>query len=195
MSTLFRHFVLSSILFVASLGAQTAPVQSPAVQKMLKLFTDLTRAGSTKEKVQFQFTEGEVNEYLNYARVANPRPGLDRLTVKFFPQNYLSTFTVVDFDMVEKARPGTVPLLLKPVLSGKKAIWVDLRLNAGSGLGTFSVEKARFQNIPLPAFLVETAINVIGSRQKEKFDTSKPVPLPFGLRWITTSAQAVRGAN
>jgi hypothetical protein len=125
----------------------------------------------------------------------NPRPGLDSMTVKLFAGNYISTFTVVDFDMVEKSRPGTVPALLKPVLNGKKEIWVDVRLNAAEGVSTFSVEKAYFQSIRLPAFMVEKMINTIGARQKEQFDTSKPVPLPFALRRITTGDKVVMGEN
>lgn len=178
------------VLFVLGLGAQPA-----AVTKMLGLFGELNQAQSTKRKVRFHLTEAEVNEYLRHAWTVNPRPGLDRMTVKFFPGNYVSTFTVIDFDMVEQARPGTVPMLLKPVLSGKKEVWVDVRLNTSGGVGTFAVEKAYFQSIRLPAFMVEKMINVVGARQREKFDTSKPVPLPFGLRQIATGDKTVSGEN
>lgn len=187
--------VISIRLMVVLFPVLCASSQPAAVQKVLKLFGDLNQAQSTKAKVRFQLTEAEVNEYLQHARAVNPRPGLERVTVKFFPGNYISTFTVVDFDMVEKARPGTVPLMLKPVLNGKKEVWVDLRLNAAGGVGTFAVEKAYFQSIRLPAFMVEKMINVVGSRQKEKFDTSKPVPLPFGLQSVVTRDKAVAGEN
>lgn len=180
------------LILVSMLSAAAQPA---AVQKVLKVFDDLNRAQSSKAKVRFELTEAEVNEYLQHARTVNPRPGLDKLTVKFFPGNYISTFTVVDFDMVEQARPGTVPGLLKPVLNGKKEVWVDIRLNAAGGLSTFSVEKAYFQSIRLPAFMVEKMINVVGSRQKEKFDTSKPVPLPYKLQSIVTGDKSVRGEN
>lgn len=169
--------------------------QPASVQKVLGLFDELNQARTTQRKVRFQLSEAEVNEYLQYARTANPRPGLDRVTVKFFPANYVSMFTVIDFDMVEQARPGTVPVLLKPVLNGKKEVWIDLRVNANGGVGTFSVEKAYFQSIRLPAFLVEKMINVVGSRQRENYDTSKPVPLPFGLRTIAVSDKGMAGEN
>jgi len=182
--------ILLVVFPVLCVGAQPA-----SVQKVLRLFDELNRAQSTKQKVRFQLTEAEVNEYLQHARTVNPRPGLDKLTVKFFPGNYISTFTVVDFDMVEQARPGTVPTLLKPVLNGKKEVWVDLRLNAAGGFSTFTVEKAYFQSIRLPAFMVEKMINVVGSRQKEKFDTSKPVPLPFALKSVITTDKSVAGEN
>ncbi len=184
-----RRLIL--ILFAAAL----ASAETPAVKKVLGTFNDLNRAKSTKQKVQFYWTEGELNEYLQSAQKTNPRPGLDSLSIKLFPANYISTFTVIDFDAVEKWRPGTVPGLLKPVLHGKKAIWVDVRVNANNGQGTFAIEKAYFENIRLPAFMVEKMISVVASRQREKYDTSKPVPLPFGLQKIWTGEKAVAGEN
>jgi len=172
-----------------------AGAQPASVQKVLQLFGDLNQAQSTRKKVRFALSEAEVNEYLRHAQVVNPRPGLAGMTVKFFPANYVSTFTVIDFDMVEQARPGTVPTLLKPVLNGKKEIWVDVRIAANGGVGTFSVEKAYFGSIRLPAFMVEKMIHVLGERQKEKFDLSKPVPLPFGLRSVVTGDKSVAGEN
>ncbi len=169
--------------------------QPPAVMRVLKLFGELNEAQSTGKKVRFELSEADVNEYLRHARQVNPRPGLDKLTVKFFPGDYVSTFTVIDFDLVEQARPGTVPALLKPVLNGKKEIWVDVRLHTAGGYGTFSVEKAYFQSIRLPAVLVEKMINVVGARQREKFDTSKPVPLPYKIQRIGAGEKTMTGEN
>ncbi len=186
------NFFRRCLLVFLAVGAWAQP---PEVQKMWKLFGDLAQASGAHRKMRFQLTEQEVNDYLRSALILNPRPGLDKLTTKFFPGNYVSTFTVIDFDMVEKARPGTVPTILRPVLNGKKEVWIDVRLRAVDGFGTFSVEKAYFQSIRLPAFMVEKMINVVGARQREKFDTSKPVPLPFGLRSLVTGDKTVAGEN
>ena len=132
---------------------------------------------------------------MRHALRVTPRPGLDSLQVKIFPYNYVSTYTVVDFDAVERWKPGTVPALLRPVLNGKKAVWVDYRFKAENGLATFSVEKAYFQSIRLPAFFVEKMIQIVAARQPEKYDTTKPVPLPFGLRRITTRDHVAAGEN
>jgi hypothetical protein len=106
------------------------------------------------------------------------------VTVKVFANNYISTFTVVDFDAIEQWRPGTVPVLLRPVLNGKKAIWLDIRFQANNGAAAFSVEKAYFQRIRLPAFFVEKMIHIVAARQPEKYNTSKRLPLPFGLKQV-----------
>jgi hypothetical protein len=184
-----------------AVAAEPAGVPPGAVSKVLDLFQRLQTAEKQKQekkpvnRVQFQLTETEVNEYARYARQVNPRPGLDSVTVKFFPQDYYSTFTVIDFDAVEKWKPGTVPLLLKPVLSGKKSIWVDYRVQANAGVVTFKVEKAYFGSIRLPGFFVEKMIEVVAARQPEHYDAAKPVPLPFGLRKVWTGDKMVMGEN
>jgi hypothetical protein len=188
-------------LFLVVTLALAAHGESPAVTKVLNLFNSLNQAQAAKaagqpvQKVNFALTDAEVNEYLRHARTVNPRPGLDNMRVQFYPSNYVATLVTIDFDAVEKFRPGTVPTLLRPILSGKRAVQVDVRLQPANGATTFSVEKASFESIRIPAFVVEQMIAAVASRQKEKYDTTKPVPLPFGLRTISTDQGKVTGAN
>jgi hypothetical protein len=176
--------------------AAAAPVQPPAATKMLNLFQALlTSQDHNSQRISFSFTESELNEYLSYSLQTVPRPGIRSVTVKVFAYDYISTFTVVDFDAIERWKPGTVPALLRPVLNGKKAIWLDVRFQAKNGTATFSVEKAYFQSIRLPAFFVEKMIQIVAARQPEKYDTSKPLPLPFGLKQVSTKEHLVTGEN
>jgi hypothetical protein len=192
-----------SVYLAAALGLAAAPSlgESAAVPKVLDLFRRLQAAEQQKmqkkpvDRVNFKLTEAEVDEYAAHALRTTPRPGLESLTVKIFPNNYYSTYTVIDFDAVERWKPGTIPTLLKPVLSGKKSIWVDYRVETQNGLVTFSVEKAYFGSIRLPAFFVQKMIQVVAARQPEHYDTSKPVPLPFGLRRVWTADKVVMGEN
>ena len=170
------------------------------VTKFLSTFDELRAAQAENAKgghkrVSFQFSDAEINEYMRYSLQATPRPGLRSVTVKIFPQNYISTFTVVDFDAVERWHPGTIPTLLKPVLNGQKSIWVDYRINAQDSKMTFSVEKAYYENVRLPAFFVEKMIQIVAARQPEHYDTSKPVPIPFGLRQVWTADHVMQGQN
>jgi hypothetical protein len=188
-----------TIALASAFAAGAVPSVTPAVSKVQNLFQELQAAQSKgpgqSKPVHFQLSEAEVNEYLAYARQTQPRPGLESVTVKFFPNNYVSSYTVVNFDAVEQWKPGTIPFALRPVLTGKKAIWVDVRFRAQNGTMTFSVEKAYFGSIPIPTFLVEKVIQVVAARQPEKYDTSKPVPLPFGLRRAWTGLHLAAGEN
>lgn len=176
--------------------AATGPALSPAVTKVLNLFQELEAAqqGSGK-RVSFILSDSEINEYLSYSLRTQPRPGLCSASVKLFPDNYVSFFVVADFDAIESWKPGSIPPLLRPILSGRKEIWLDVRFRISDSAVTFSVEKAYFQKVRLPAFLVEKLIELVAARQPEKYDTRKPVPLPFGLRHVSTGQHVVSGAN
>ncbi len=188
-----RRFVISIVVLST---AAAAPVQTPAVTKMLNLFQALQASGDhNPQHVSFSLTESELNEYLSYSLQTIPRPGIRSVTVKVFAYNYISTFTMVDFDAIERWKPGTVPALLRTVLNGKKAIWLDVRFQATNGAATFSVEKAYFQQIRLPAFFVQKMIQIVAARQPEKYNTSKPLPLPFGLKQVSTKEHLVAGEN
>ena len=60
---------------------------------------------------------------------------------------------------------------------------------------TFSVEKAYYQNVRLPAFVVDKIIATVAARQPEKYDTSKPIPIPFGLKDLSTTNPVIHGEN
>jgi hypothetical protein len=120
---------------------------------------------------------------------------VDSITVKMFPKDYISTFTRVDFDAIERWHPGTIPTVLKPILKGKKAIWIDCRIHASDANLTFTVEKARYEDLPLPAFFVNKMIQIMAARQPEKYDTTKPLTMPFGLHRIWTDQSLIHGNN
>jgi hypothetical protein len=163
------------------------------------MFRELREAeaqpASTRRHVSFALSDSEINDYMRYALRTIPRPGLDSVTVKLFPHNYVSTFSVVDFDAVQRWKPDAIPLLLRPVLHGKQSIWVDCRFAAANSTITFSVEKAYYDKLRLPAFFVEEMIHIIAARQPERYDTSHPLPLPFSLRQVWAESHIVKGNN
>src|SRR5262249_33654025 len=134
--------------------------QPPATMKVLGVIKNL-QAGPTK----FELTESEINQHIVYSLKTTPRPGLDSMLVKFFDGNYVSTYTTVDFDAVEKWKAGTIPTVLRPVLSGKCNIWVDIRFFVSNGAATYKIEKAYYGKVPIPAIVLQKAIQVIAARQ------------------------------
>ena len=176
----------------------TPPGPPPVAVKFLDLFERLRDAqdpDGDRAHIAFQLSETEIDDYLRYSLKSTPRPGLESVTVKLFPKDYISTFTKVDFDAVERWHPGTIPTVLRPFLKGKKSIWVDCRIHAADSKLSFTVEKARYEDLPLPAFFVEKMIQIMAARQPEKYDTSKPMPIPFGLHKVWTSGHSIYGNN
>jgi hypothetical protein len=187
-------------LFVLSFPLAAAePVPPPVVGKFLAMFDRLRAAEAqppnTRPHVEVAMPESEINEYMQYSLRATPRPGVESVNIKIFPKNYISTFTVVDFDAIERWKPGTIPTLLRPVLRGKQSVWVDYRFGTSNGALTFSVEKAYYDKVRLPAFLVEKMISIVASRQPEHYDTSKAMPLPFALKNLWTDGQTLKATN
>ena len=200
MRACFSTAIVTGAALVAAAAAEPPVAASPSAEKILRLFDNLraaetARQAGRRQPVSFQLTDGEINEYMRYALKTAARPGIESVNVKLFANNYVSTFTLVDFDAVERWNPGAIPGLLRPVLSGKKSVWVDCRFQTTGGQATFSVEKAYYQNVRLPAFCVAKVIQIVAARQPEKYDTSKPLPLPFGLRQVWTADHAVMGQN
>jgi hypothetical protein len=193
-------FIGAAPVFSAgTVAAPTTPAPPPVAARILDLFDRLRAAeehkGDADSNVSFKLNADEVNDYMRYALKTTPRPGLESVSVKFFPKDYVSTFTKVDFDAVEQWKPGTIPTLLRPFLKGKKTILIDFRVKAVNSNLTYTVEKARYDDMILPAFFVEKMIQIVAARQPEKYDTSKPIPLPFGLNAITTGEKFVTGHN
>jgi hypothetical protein len=182
--------ILFGFLLLAA-GDAPVPPQPDSVTKMLDLFDRLR----SDKKTNFQLTEAEVNEYMVAALKRQPRPGVQSAQIKFFPKNYVTTFTLVDFDAIEKWKPGTIPALLRPALTGKKTVWIDVRFQVAGSRLTYTIEKAYFEKIWLPAPLVQKMIEVVAARQPEHYDTGKPMALPFNLQDLRTSDKSISGNN
>ena len=142
---------------------------------------------------RFEWTEAEVNRNIDFSLKTAPRPGLDSLVLKFFDGNYVSTYTAVDFDAVEKWKPGTIPKLMRRILNGKRSILIDLRFFVNDAHATFKIEKASYEGIPIPPLIVEKVIQAVAARQPEKYDSLSPLPLPLGMVNMWTKAQLVVG--
>jgi len=200
-----KNWALILFVIAAQAAPNTPPIPPvgppPAVAvRILALFDQLraaeaSKAHGTAQHVAFRLSDSEINEYMQYSLRTVPRPGIESVTVKVFPNNYVSTFVVVDFDAVERWHPGTIPAILRPALNGRKSVWVDYRIQSQNSKFTFSVEKAYYQNVRMPALFVDKLIGIVAARQPEKYDTSKPIPLPFGLRQLWTSSRVIQGQN
>jgi outer membrane protein OmpA-like peptidoglycan-associated protein len=171
----------NAIVAEKSFPTPEAPVPTPASAKVLDLLSRLQTL--PPQPVRFRLSDDEVNQYIIYALLTSPRPGVASVHLKFFTHNYLSTLTVIDFDAIERWSPGLVPGFFD--LTGKKAIWVDLRFSIDKGSISYKVEKAFYQDKNLPHWLAEKIIQTIGARQPENLG-GQEMPVPFRLRRIQT---------
>jgi hypothetical protein len=146
------------------------------------------------QEIGFQFPENEINEYLAYSLRTKPRPGISRAAVKLLPNDEIAALIEIDFDTLKKWPSWSMPALLEPLLSGRRAIRVDAQFHASDGALTFTLNGAYAPNgsVILNKFMLDM-IQSVAIHQPEWYDTSRPVPLPFGLEKVWTQNQLVGG--
>ena len=148
-----------------------------------------------RQHVAFRLSEDAINDYMVFALARTPRPGIESVHVKIFPHNYISTVSEIDLDAIQQRLPFGVATLFGAVLTGKATVWVDYRFQVRDGQATFVVEKAYYGTKSLSPAWVSKLIQALGSLQPERFDTERPVPLPFGLREAATDTGVIAGTN
>ena len=171
------------------------------VERMLGFFDSLRKAGTEQAAhreaphVEERFADGEINEYLAYALKTAPRPGVKSIHIECADGNYIATTVVADLDALERWKPGTIPFALRWALSGIKTLRVDLRFRqtADSVVG-LSVEKAYYQDLRIPAWLVQEMMSILAARQPEHYDTNH-LTLPMGLRRMWTTGHTINAMN
>lgn len=164
------------------------PMITPTISHILDLLSKLNTV--PRQPVVLHLSDAEVNEYLTYALLISPRPGIDSVSIKFFPHNYISTVIIIDFDLLEKWSHGLIAGL--PGLAGKKALWIDLRFSLNAGTLSWTVEKAYYANKRLPEFLAEKILETIGAHQRENA-SGLEMAVPFGMRHIQTGEHFIEG--
>ena len=168
---------------------------------MLDLFDRLRQAEAAQAAhrsvphVESRFSDGEVNDYLAYALKTAPRPGVKAIHVECADGNYISATVMTDLDALERWKPGTIPGALRWVLSGTKSLRVDLRFRQNTDkLVGLSVEKAYYQDVRIPALVVEEMMKIVAARQPEHYDTNHLL-LPMGLRRLWTTGHTIGVIN
>jgi len=132
--------------------------------------------------VSFRLSEDEVNQYLVFALLKAPRPGIASIALKFFPNDYVSTLTVIDFDEIERWSPGLVCRR-----SGPQRETCDL-----DRFALFSRQRNRklqdreglLSRQDLASLSAEKIVQTLGARQPEGFGGDQDIVLPLGLRRI-----------
>jgi hypothetical protein len=171
------------------------------VERMLGFFESLRNAGREQEAhravphVEARFADGEVNEYLAYALKTAPRPGVKSIHVECADGNYIATTVVADLDALERWKPGTIPPALRWALSGTKTLRVDVRFRQSTDrLVGLTVEKAYYQDLRVPALVVQEMMRTLAARQPEHYDTNN-LTLPMGLRRMWTTGRTISATN
>lgn len=144
--------------------------------------------------VQFQFTETEVNSWVSTQLKARRYMGVEKAAFKFFDGNYVSTYSTVDFDQVQRWQSHIIPSAAKLFLNGKRDLWVDFRFRSEGGQIALQVEKAYIDSVRVPNPVANGLMQMVAAAAGEPDPTSLfPMPLPLAKIW--TEGHELRGGN
>jgi len=144
--------------------------------------------------VQFQFTETEVNSWVSKQLKARRYMGIEKAVFKFFDGNYVSTYSTVDFDQVQRWQSHVIPSAAKLFLNGRRDLWVDFRFQSEGGKIALRVEKAYIDNVHVPNAAANGLLQMVAAAADEPDPTSmSPMPLPLAKIW--TEGRELRGGN
>jgi hypothetical protein len=174
-------------------GAVTQGVAQ--IQEVLETLARFDQNGRPAgQKISFEIPERAVNEYLAYALRNRPRPGIAGASVTMGARNEVEAAVEVDFDAVQQWSPDLVPEPLRPLLHGKSAVRISAQFQSGNGEVTVTVKQALMPDgSALPGPVAAGLVRAIGQHQPEKYDTSKPITLPFGLKRLWIEKRTVCG--
>jgi len=174
------------VLLINVYGALAAGQGTSApVERMLSTLSSYARSGNPPgQRVAFEFPEAMVNAYLTMSLAQQPRPGIERATVKLLPANRMTVQADLNFDaMAERFSKKTAESL-----KGVHAVTIELHFTVQEGKVRIEWDRFLVGDKPLAAPLSAEVVQVLGAMQPEKFNTASAIPLPYGLKRLSTSA-------
>ncbi len=183
-----------ALIAIAALALGQAPESQPAVspdpaaERVEKMLDELEarEKAQDKEKRTYILTESDLNAFLAAKIKERPRKDVESLRIEM-KEAIFTTFLKVNFDEVDIKGDSVTKSLLKALLRGTQTIEFDGRLKTEDGKGTYEVERATLNGMPLPPSLVNSILSAVGRRQDPPFDPMEPFDLPYGIKTVKVS--------
>lgn len=145
------RLVLAAAVLVP-LGAVAQSPQSQADAAVTK-FDRVMNPPAAKSERRTVISQSELNAYLRYKASWLPQ-GITDASVGFLDANHISTSVIADLDHVRQRSSGG---WFDPTayLKGKLPVFVSGTLTTGGGRGTFQLERATVDGIPVPPVFIQ----------------------------------------
>jgi len=180
-----RH--TSFLVFLINVYGALAAGQgtSAPVERMLSTLSSYDRSGNPPgQRVAFEFPEAMVNAYLAMSLAQQPRPGIERADLKLLPGNRITVQAQLNFDaMADRLSKKTAESL-----KGVQPVTIELHFSVQEGKVRIEWDRFAVGDKALAAPVSAEVVRVLGAMQPEKFNTASPIPLPYGLKRLSTAA-------
>ncbi|MBI4444555.1 MAG: hypothetical protein HY645_01495 [Acidobacteria bacterium] len=163
-----------------------AEFADPRVEKIEGVLKQLesNHTSGTGANRSYLMTEPDLNSYLEAKVRQNDPKGVKDLKV-YLKGGVFTASVVMDLNDLElKGDPMTLNLF-KALLTGNPRVELDGRLTTHEGQGTYTLEGARINDMPVPPAVVNALIKTIGKKQDPPFDPTEPFEMPWGIKSVT----------
>jgi hypothetical protein len=182
---------LISCITVLLISGGTLAAQEELAAPVRSVLSSLAQhAGEEKparQRIAFEFPDVVVNSYL--ASVLGSRPGIESASAKFLAGNRVSFEARLNFDQIAAGLPQDQ----RQELSGTLPVSGEATFQMRDGAVAVTLGKFLVNGKALAPPLAMEVVSLFGALQPEKFNPRKPVPLPFGLRKLSTTAGVISG--
>ncbi len=160
----------------------------PAAERVQKMLDELEARESAQDKGKrtYILAESDLNAFLAAKIKERPRKDVESLRIEM-KEEIFTTFLRVDMDQVDIKGDSMTKSLLKVLFRGKQTIEFDGRLKTDNGKGTYEVERATLNGMPLPPSLVNSILSSVGRQQDPPFDPMEPFDLPYAIKTVKIS--------
>ena len=177
--------ILLGGLFTPLPGEELTPravsaLAAESFETKLNRIKDFIPAKKSGRNQTVYFTEDEINAWLTLRLKPSAHPSLKNLAV-VLEDNHALVTADIDFDHLNDDSSTLLPKIIAIMFSGVHTITAHGKITSGNGQGMFEVDKANFDKLSIPVYMVKEIIAAVGLRQPHPIDLTKSSPLPFDL--------------
>lgn len=152
--------------------------EDPAT-RVHQVLVKLKEPKKNKRSERFVFTGEELNAFADAVIQGEKRLGVEKLRLGL-KQDGFSARAVINMDEVQLS--GIAFRMFRAVMSGMQTLEAEGKFTTANGKGVCKITSSSFNNLPVPAWLVNAVIGYLGKRQPPHIDISEPFDLPYGIR-------------
>ncbi len=184
----FALIAVAAVALGQTPNSPPAGSPDPAAERVEKMLDELEarEMAQDKEKRTYILAESDLNAFLAAKIKERPRKDVESLRIEM-KEEIFTTFLRVDMDQVDVKGDSMTKSLLKVLFRGKQTIEFDGRLKTDNGKGTYEVERATLNGMPLPPSLVNSILSAVGRQQDPPFDPMEPFDLPYAIKTVKVS--------
>lgn len=147
-------------------------------------YSSLDPSKRRERTVSFDVSADLVNTYVRYLIATGARSGVSSATISFKREGNIGVEMTVDLEQLKLWNRQAYSKAAKAQEIRIRAIFVTDSASQKTCIRLLSVSEVGGRVKPNDASAI---LQTIGQHQPEKFDFSKPVPVPFGLRTVRIS--------